>query len=155
MPKPRTTELIQMPYFPWRVGQRNVVFTADGRSNIPSVGRFSLGKSSRHEALVELKILDARLAVDQGLADHTTILRKDIDRLSPGTGVQLYQQGVMRPGVAGGASTRTWKRYRAVFDKFLLFAQQRPIITWNEVDRTVLLDYNRHLVRLGKSAATQ
>jgi integrase len=155
MPKPRASEEIRMPFFVWRVGQRNKVFTADGRSNSPPVGRHSLGTRNRTEALELLRQLDARMAVEHGLAERMILDASLQAGLSLTEGVKLYQAHVCRPQIAGGASDRTWKRYRAVFDKFLLFCERRGISTWNAITRTTVLSYGAHLSHEKYSAATQ
>jgi hypothetical protein len=37
--------------------------------------------------------------------------------------------------MVGGAGARTLKRYRAVFDKFIMFACGEGIRTWDEVTK--------------------
>lgn len=56
VPKKRTKEEIQCRYFRWLLGTRNGVYFADGRANMPSLGRQSLGTRDRAEALRDLTI---------------------------------------------------------------------------------------------------
>jgi len=52
---------------------------------------------------------------------------------------------VAAPEVAGGASDATQKRYRAVFDKFVPFAESKGVTTWGQVNRQFLKAYAGHL----------
>lgn len=155
MPKPRVNEEIRMPFFVWRLTQRNSVYTADGRSNTPSVGRHSLGTRNRPEALELLKQLDARMAVQHGRADRGILSDANLNGLSLADGIRLFQDHTCRPRIAGGVSAGTWKRYRAVFDKFVAFSEQRGIATWNAVTRSTLSAYGAYLDARNYGAATQ
>lgn len=59
---------------------------------------------------------------------------------------------IKRPIVAGGAKASTAKRYRAVFDKFLPFAKDQEISSWNAVAIELLHAYASHLEKRGYAA---
>ena len=146
MPKARKKERIIAPYFVWLLGQRNDIFFADGRSNKTDVGRHSLGTRDRQEALQLLTRLDAVKAVEFGLAERAILDSTATDRLSLTEGQRLYLQYVGRPTVLGGATFRTVKRYRAVFDKFVAFAQREGIQDWHAAaSKSVLEAYGAWL----------
>ena len=155
MPKPRKKKLVEGRYFAWLIGTRNGVFTADGRSNTPSLGRHSLGTRNRDEALQALEELDLTMAVRHGLADATLLQDMPAELLSLEEGRRLYEEHVKRPPVAGGPKPSTAKRYRAVFDKFLQFAEAHGIRFWNEVGRPELESYAAHLDDRGYAYATE
>jgi hypothetical protein len=54
MPKKRKNELIRCRHFAWRLGVRDGVYYADGRSNKPNAGRHSLGCRTNSEAMERL-----------------------------------------------------------------------------------------------------
>ena len=54
----------------------------------------------------------------------------------------------------GGASKTTFKRYRAVFDKFKEFAAKHRIRFWQEVNKRLLEEYGRSLNDEGYAPAT-
>lgn len=135
MPKPRTKEEIQCRYFRWLMGKRDGVYFADGRANTPSLGRRSLGTRNRAEALRDLDDLDLNLAVQHGLADRRLLQTEATQLVTLSEGRQLYEKHVRRPLISGGPRPSTAKRYRAVFDKFLPFADHQGLKYWNEVNR--------------------
>jgi integrase len=143
MPKPRRHELVQCRYFAWRVCPRSGVLHADGRSNKPNAGRFSLGSADRNEALKRLHELDAIVAADLGLAPRPAISSGIPLPLADGR--RLYEEHIKRPREVGGVRSSTQKRYRTVFDKFLLFAKGKRIAAWNEVRNQTLNAYATHL----------
>ena len=107
---------------------------------MPSVGRHSLGTSDHAEALRRVNQLDRRRAADMGLIPLTPD-RTDCVPLLLIRGRELYEQHVARPRVAGGVRPSTRKKYRAVFDKFVPFAQSVGLNAWNAVDAAVLTKY--------------
>lgn len=156
MPRARKKEQIVAPYFSWLLGQRHGIFVADGRSNKTNLGRHSLGTRDRQEALQLLTRLDAVKAVELGLAEPAVLETSPADRLSLEEGRRLYLQHVARPAVLGGATPRTAKRYRAVFDKFIAFAQQEGIQDWQAAaSRRVLEAYSAWLDDEGYDYATE
>jgi integrase len=141
VPKKREKEKIICPYFTWLLGDRNGVYTVDGRSNPIDAGRHSLGTRERNQALENLKELDRVRAVELGLADRGILNASGSDALALEKGRDLYMQFVGRPAIAGGAGKTTVKRYRAVFDKFLTFAMKKHVTEWNQVTKNILSDY--------------
>lgn len=124
MPAKRKKEEVAGEYFRWLIWRRNGLYYADGRSNPVSAGRHSLGTRDRAEALDHLKQLDLRQAVARGLADRSA-LGAGPAPLGLADGRRLYEEYVARAGVLGGVKPASRKRYRAVLDKFVPFAQAR------------------------------
>jgi integrase len=155
MPKKRTKELITGKHFQWRLGQRDGVYYADGRSNRPNAGRHSLGTRDRAKALEELKRLDVVKAVAFGLADRRSLDQPAADVLSLEEGRRRYEAHVARPPVTGGVKRSSAKRYRAVLDKFLKFARGLGITAWTQVTMDVLKRYATWLHDKGYAYATQ
>jgi len=81
VPKKRDKEKIICPYFTWLLGDRNGVYTVDGRSNPIDAGRHSLGTRDRNHALENLKELDRVRAVELGLADRGILNASGSDAL--------------------------------------------------------------------------
>ncbi len=141
MPKPAKNEEVNVRFFRWRLGQRNGVYFADGRANQPPLGRQTLGTRDRREALQELVDLDLTMAVQYGRAD-ASLLKTESHQILPWVeGRRLYENYVKRPVIAGGTRPATAKRYRAVLDKFIPFAEAQGRRTWNELNRQLLDDY--------------
>jgi len=142
MPKMLQQELVSCQFFTWRLGRRDSnVYYADGRSNAVSAGRHSLATAERTEALDALRQLDAAMAVKFGLA-NASILHTTQEKMLPlKDGIKLYMDSVQRPAAMGGAAKATFKRYRAVFDKFEAFAARRHIHHWQEVNKRLLEEY--------------
>ncbi len=126
---------------------------ADGRANAPPLGRYSLNTSCPQEARTQLNLLDRKLAIEQGLAIASSEFATS-ESLSLSNGRHLYEEYTRRPRVAGGPSENTRKRYRAVFDKFMQFARDRDINTWQQVDAVTLNAYAGWLDRNGWAYAT-
>lgn len=141
MPKQRKNELIQCKHFAWRLGRRAGVWYADGRSNRTNAGRHSLGVKDRSEALHLIAELDQQRAEELSLAPRAERAHAPTRLLSLEEGRRLYETYVSRPRVTGGVREATAKRYRAVFDKFLPFAQGRGLENWNGVNRQTLTEY--------------
>jgi integrase len=142
MPKKRTSELIVMPYFRWLLKKYRSIYRADGRSAHPSLGRYSLSTGDKTQALEELRDLDRIKAVELGKAPASMLETPGNElALLLEEGCQLYADHCQRPKIAGGPKATTWKRYRAVFDKFLPFARSIGVTTWNGVNKDVLIKY--------------
>lgn len=150
----RKKERIAGRHFVWLVGQRDGVYVADGRSNEPDAGRHSLGTKTYEDAVKALHRLDLVRAVALGLA-HPSVLEQEAGQVSLDAGRQRYEEHVRRPRVVGGARTSTNKRYRAVFDKFIGFANQERIAAWNQVTSNTLEKYAAFLDDEGYSYATE
>jgi integrase len=145
MPAKRKKERIICQFFSWLVGQRGGVYVADGRSNAVNVGRHSLGTRDRDEAVQRLSRLDAVKAVEFGLAPRCILEKSEAAVLTLDEGRQLYLKHVGRAPILGGATASTVKRYRAVLDKFLLFAQEQGVRHWHEVSKNSLESYGAWL----------
>lgn len=154
MPKKASTEIIASRYFRWRLYKRGNTLYADGRSNRIKLGRHSLETGDHQEAMRLLSQLDLRMAVQHGLADPAQLKTSGARSLPLTEGIQLYMTSLGRPEVAGGASWETQKRYRAVFDKLEVFADQRGAASWNDVTKDVLTAYLQHLQRQGYADRT-
>lgn len=141
MPKRRTNELIRCRYFIWKLWRRDCVYQADGRSNAVNAGRHSLNTKDRDRALAAIAQLDLVVAVERGMADRALLSETNQESLSLEEGRDLYRKSVEAPEIAGGASAKTWKRYRAVFDKFLPFAAEEGVGAWGQVTKALLQSY--------------
>lgn len=140
-------------HFTWLLGKRNGVFYADGRGDVPPLGRFSLATSDHAQAMEALKELDRVKAVEHGKAERSVLLTSG-HTLKLHDGRQLYEEYIKRPVVTGGTRASTQKRYRAVFDKFESFCSKNGISTSTQVNRRALERYATHLESLGKSPNT-
>lgn len=154
MARRKTNETIRVRYFTWTLYRRGRMYYADGRTNKPRLGRHSLESSDRAEALAALEQLDRFQAVEHGLADRSIIDDQDRQSLRLEEGRTLYEQHLTRPEVAGGASLATQKRYRAVLDKFLPYAREQGVRSWNQVTDRVLSEYLGHLKKEGYADRT-
>jgi len=103
--------------------------------------QFSLGTGERDEALRLLAKLDVTVAVNAGLAPAEEAKKADVDPFTLEEGRKLYEELISRPQAVGGVRESTFKRYRAVFDKFIPFAKSTGIETWNEVTKQLLHRY--------------
>jgi integrase len=145
MPAKRKKEKIAGRYYSWLLGKRSGIYVADGRSNARNLGRHSLATRDRDEALQRLARLDLRKAVENGLAPRNRLETAEGERLSLEEGQQLYLQHVSRPPILGGATAKTVQRYRAVLAKFVPFAQEEGVHSWQEVTRQTLQAYGAWL----------
>jgi len=145
MPKPRKNERIVSRYFVWLVSLREGVWRADGRSNAINLGRHSLATRDRDEAARMLEKLDLTMAVRHGLADAAALQTSHRQLLPLTEGRKLYEAHVSRPRMTGGTRPSSQKRYRAVFDKFLPFAAEKGLTSWNEVTSRFVESYLSHL----------
>lgn len=154
MPTPRKNDVIHGKYFVWLILKRDGTWYADGRSNNPSAGRHSLGVKQKVEALRLLKELDRVRAEDVGLIPRT---ESEVEQNRPiflEQGRKLYEAHIGRPRVTGGVRASTKKRYRAVFDKFIPFAQSQDIKFWNNVTSKLLNLYAAFLENDGYAHKT-
>ena len=109
------------------------------------LGRYSLEAKSVQEAMESLKQLDAAKAVDLGRADRSVLDEHHVSAVSLEAGKEKYLAYDRRPSVMGGAGASTAKRYRAVFDKFIEFARNNGVTTWEQVGKNLLLAYGAWL----------
>jgi integrase len=131
------------------------MYSADGRANSPSLGRHSLGTRDKTEALELIHDLDLNMAVKYGRADRSLTVTEQNQLLELQAGRELYEKHVRRPAVAGGPRPTTSKRYKAVLDKFLPFAENQKVRYWNEVTDETLNDYAAWLDGEGYAYATE
>jgi integrase len=156
MPAKRKKEKISGRYFIWLLGSRDGIFFADGRTNPPhNVGRHSLATRDRQEALEQLRRLDLVKAVEFGLADRSYLTETNEKLLLLEEGKDLYLNHVKRPPVLGGACKTTAKRYRAVFGKFVAFAQKEGVQHWQSVSKRTLEAYGAWLDDQDYAAASE
>jgi integrase len=157
MPQKKASETIHCTYFTWRLRlSRHGVYFADGRAgNDLNLGRPSLNTKDHDEALARLRQLDAVKAVEHGLVDRSILNGGNEDLLDLEDGVRHYLEHVGRPAVTGGACAKTQQRYRAVFDKFLAFARQQGVASWNHVKKPLLERYSCWLEDRKYTYATQ
>jgi integrase len=142
MPRKPNKERVQGRFFTWLLGTRgNGVFYADGRSNAQDAGRHSLGTRDRAEALEQLHRLDLHRAVTLGMCDASALKGDGPALLTLKEGRNRYLAHVSRPAVQGGGTASTAKRYRAVLDKFVPFAEGRGVRFWQQVTADVVGRY--------------
>ncbi len=141
MPKQRKNEQIRCPHFTWKLARRNNVWYADGRSNSVNAGRHSLGTKSKEVALRQLPGLDQARAEDLGLIPKPHRDPAQVVLLLLEEGRKLYEQHIARPQLAGGLRKSSLRRYRGALNKFLPYAKQQGITTWNGVTETLLTEY--------------
>jgi integrase len=97
------------------------------------------------EAMENLKLLDCAKAVELGRADRSILVPQVGNSLSLEEGRDKYMAYVARPPVLGGAGAKTASRYRAVLDKFIPFAHQSGVHSWNSVSKRLLESYGAWL----------
>jgi integrase len=141
LPRKRKNEVMNGQYFTWKLWRRGPVYQADGRSNPVNAGRHSLDTTDRSEAQAALRQLDLAMAVKLGMADKKLLLEANVQTLDLDKGRSLYMASVAAPEVTGGVSDTTQKRYRAIFDKFIPYAQGRGVNGWGQVNRGLLHGY--------------
>jgi integrase len=155
MPRKPKKERVVAPYYVWLLGERNGVYTADGRGNQPDLGRHSLGTRDPDEARRKLQQLDLVKAVEFGRAD-AALLTQGKDRLLPlAEGYRLYMEHNSRPVIQGGVTASTMDRYRSVFKKFLAYAERNQIRYWQQVTKAVVDRYGTWLNQEDYPGGTQ
>ena len=156
MPAIRKKEKFLGQFFTWLLGTRKGIYFADGRSNHPhQVGRHSLGTRDRQEALELVARLDLVKAVEFGLADRSQLSDAKEKLLTLDEGKEFYLKFVERPPILGGAGKSTVKRYKAVFAKFIPYAQEEGVRHWQSVTKRLLEAYGAWLDDLDYEAATE
>jgi integrase len=155
MPKKSWNQIVTGQFFRWVLKIRNGVYFADGRSNSPSLGRYTLETRTLSEALTTLRELDLRMAVKHGMAQSELLNQPREQVLALEDGRDIYERHVRRPAVARGPKPTTAKRYRAVLDKFFEYCEQNRINYWNEVNREVLDGYGAWLDAEAYAYATE
>jgi integrase len=147
MARRRSGEKITCRYFKWILVRRGRYFQADGRSNPINAGRHSITSADREEALRQLRELDELIAIKLSLAKAEDHPPTKCDEISLEEGRDLYLEHVSRPRVTGGVKPSTKKRYRSIFDKFLVFATRKGKRHWHEVTGDLLQGYAADLER--------
>lgn len=140
MPKRRTNPFVQSQYFGWTLSVRNGIYYADGRSNPQKLKRYSLGVTTRAEALEVLKSLDLKIAVEHGLAPQTT-LQQTPTAICLQEGIEKYLRNFRVKMATQQVASQTLKRYESVLKKFRKFCEQRKIASWSQVNNRLLEAY--------------
>jgi integrase len=154
MPRKRTNNLIQCPYFRWLLYRRGEIYQADGRSNEQDAGRHTLDTRDRKEALQQLQELDATMAVKFKLAPPSAMPPVKAELVLLDDGRKLYEEHSRRPRAIGGVKKSTQKRNRAVFNKFLEHARDQGLCAWNHVTGSRLTAYATYLEDEGYAPKT-
>ena len=152
MPKKRDNITMVSHHFSWIIYQRDGVFYADGRNNSKPLGRYSLGVKTKEEIPERLYQLDDVLSSSK----TNPISLKTKEPLVLEEGRRLYMEHQSRPRSLGGVKTSSFKRYRAVMDKFIAFCKTEvKISNWDQVDTLVLEKYASWLDKNGYAYRTQ
>ena len=152
MPKKRDNITMVSHHFSWIIYQRDGVFYADGRNNSKPLGRYSLGVKTKEEIPERLYKLDDVLSSSR----INPISLKTKEPLVLEEGRRLYMGHQSRPRSLGGIKTSSFKRYRAVMDKFIAFCiTEVKISNWDQVDTLVLEKYASWLDKNGYAYRTQ
>lgn len=152
MPKKRDNITMVSHHFSWIIYQRDGVFYADGRNNVKPLGRYSLGVKTKEEIPERLYQLDDVLSSSR----TNPISLKTKEPLVLEEGRRLYMEHQSRPRSLGGIKTSSFKRYRAVMDKFIAFCKTEvKISNWDQVDTLVLEKYAGWLDKNGYAYRTQ
>lgn len=152
MPKKRDNITMVSHHFSWIIYQRDGVFYADGRNNSKPLGRYSLGVKTKEEIPERLYQLDDVLSSSR----TNPISLKTKEPLVLEEGRRLYMEHQSRPRSLGGVKTSSFKRYRAVMDKFIAFCKTEvKISNWDQVDTLVLEKYASWLDKNGYAYRTQ
>lgn len=154
MPKKTKYRMIRCQFFEWRLIQRkeNGVWYADARTTSDNRGRHSLGTRDKEEALSQLAQLDRVFAEERGLVAASEL--PDRKPLTIAEGRTLFDDHNARPIGLGGTKKSTQKRYRAIFDKFVIFAAAKRVQDWRMVSKAVLTAYATHLTDKGYARKT-
>jgi integrase len=152
MPKKRDNITMVSHHFSWIIYQRDGVFYADGRNNAKPLGRYSLGVKTKGEIPERLYQLDKVLYSSR----TNPISLKTKEPLNVEEGIRLYMEHQARPRSLGGVKTSSFKRYRAVLDKFILFCKtDAKINNWDQMNTLVFEKYASWLDKNGYAHRTQ
>ena len=153
MPRIPDRPPIQCEFYTWRLFQRQGVWYADGRRDGHALGKHSLGTRDRKEALERLRLLDRKMAIQNGLAVPVGQQKESTD-VSIEAGWEMFMKHCSRPQVTGGVSKNTKKRYRAVRAKHVDFCGKNGIHSWKEVSKETTEKYGQSLTRRPYADAT-
>jgi len=149
MPARRKNELIQCEHFRWKLFRRNGVYWADGRSNRYDLGRQSLHKLAKDEALKELVLLDLVMDVQNGLAEKSRLDDEGEPGLSLERAFNIFINDRSKARVAGGVKPSSLKVYRKQWRKFLTFAGENRITHTGQINKELLSRYSSWLESRG------
>ena len=96
--------------------------------------------------------MDRLFAEERGLVEPNS--QPDQKPLSIADGRKLFDEHNARPRGLGGTKDSTQKRYRAIFDKFVVFASDKPVHDWHAVSKSVLTAYASYLTKKGYARKT-
>jgi integrase len=146
--KPKDQKVCE--HFTWTLFRRDRTWYADGRGNMPSLGKHSLGVTEYDQAIEELRKLDRRMAAKIKLID----LPSEHQEVPLSEGWDVFQRHVSRPEVLGGAGPKTQARYRAVRQKHEAFCAEKFVGTWTQITKKHVEAYGGYLKSRGYSDAT-
>ena len=138
-------------FFTWLFFMRNGVIYADGRGNRFDVGKHSLGTKDHDTAVDRVKALDRSMAIKHRLIESpatAAAMEADVYLLIV-DGWERYIVHCARPAALGGVTEGTLKRYRAVRDKFVIFAKLQQIAFWQQVNDRQVVAYATYLAAKG------
>lgn len=142
MSKPLENNKIRYRFFMWSISQRNGIYYADGRSNSPKLGRFSLETRDNEDAKKKLHDLDQLMAVKHKRADRSILLQSDLTlELTFEDAWLAYDQHISRPVEIGGIAKSSRARYYSTYLSFRKFADKKCIKYWNQVNKQLLEQY--------------
>lgn len=155
MPRKAKYETVRCQFYNWRLIQRkeNGIWYADARKTSSNRGRHSLETRDKDEAMASLVELDRMFAEERGLVEPSD-READDSPLPLAVGRTLFDEHNARPAGLGGAKKSTLKRYRAILDKFEVFAPAKGIEDWQSVKKAVLIAYAKHLEEKGYARKT-
>ncbi|MEY4393438.1 MAG: hypothetical protein RL595_687 [Planctomycetota bacterium] len=152
MPKKRDNITMVSHHFNWIIYQRDGVFYADGRNNTKPLGRYSLGVKTKGEIPERLYHLDEVLSSSR--TNPVSLKAREPLVLEEGRSLYMEHQG--RPRSMGGVKPSSFKRYRAVLDKFIPFCNSNAKIrNWDQVNTLVIEKYAGWLDKNGYAFRTQ
>ncbi len=145
MSRDSKTLTVTCQFYRWMLFQRNGVFYADGRAN--DLGKHSLATRDAEQARINLDKLDRQMAVDRGLAKP--VAGTPSAAISICDGWRSYLEHCGRPGVMGGVSANSLKRYRAVRDKHLAYCDEHRLLLWTDDPKRIIEGYGAWLDHKG------
>jgi len=155
MPKKPKYQTIRCQFYEWRLIQHkeNGVWYADARTTSKNRGRHSLSTRDKEDALEQLTQLDRLFAEERGLVEPSDQSNCHTP-LTIAHGRKLFDDHNGRPIGLGGTKKSTQKRYRAIMDKFEIFAAANRITDWRLVTKATLIAYAKYLEEEGYARKT-
>ena len=145
MPRKSSRPPVKCEFFTWRLFERDGVWYADGRYREHHLGKHSLATRDASQALERLHQLDRQKATELGIISLPTAETTKRTELALRDGWEMFMTFCQRGQVLGGASPKTYKRYRAVRDKHLRFCAQQGLQAWEQIDKTNTAQYENWL----------